>query len=114
MYLTIMATYAIVLFFVFCFVCPKILGQTDDTNEALRECANIHKIEIIKIPHSHASFANSKCLLKCYSGNDTFSTDAINDNFPCPLEPSGVCVSLIQIIVIPHYCICFTATLLHD
>jgi len=59
--------------------------------EALRECANLHRIEIQHIPNAKGEFLNSKCTLKCSVGDQELSTDAINEGFACPTDPSGKC-----------------------
>lgn len=70
------------------FVAVGVCGQDD---EALRECANLHRIAIQNIPNSKGSFENSKCLLKCTVADQLLSSDPINEGFACPLEPSGKC-----------------------
>ena len=85
-----------------------VLAETDDSNnEALRLCGNIHHTDIHLMHHPHAAFSNSRCFLHCYDGDHVLSSNAINDGFPCPGNPTaGVCHH--------GFCVDFLAEALHQ
>jgi len=62
----------------------------DIEDEALRECSNLHHIEVQHFPSAKGFYENGKCTLKCYIEGRELTSDAINEDFPCPGDPSGV------------------------
>ena len=65
--------------------------------EALEECGNLHHLEFKSIPKAGAVYSNSHCQLKCMVGDRILSDDALNEGFPCPLNPTGVSCYLLYI-----------------
>ena len=59
-------------------------------DEALRECVNLHHIEITNFPNSTAKYEQDKCQLKCYIDGHELAADALNEGFACPLNHNGV------------------------
>ena len=75
----------ILLFFGFCSTVPV-------KDEALQECGDLLHNDIHKIPGARGEFTNSRCLLKCYSGDVILTSSPIHEGFPCEPEANGVSV----------------------
>ena len=61
-----------------------------DETEALEECGNILHTDIHLLNDPHARFSNNGCHLDCYEGTKLFSSNHINEGFPCPTNKKGV------------------------
>lgn len=58
--------------------------------EALRECGNLHHLEFKNLPNPVANFSNDNCRLKCATGKQVLSDNAINEGYACPTNLNGV------------------------
>lgn len=62
-----------------------------DETEALEECGNVLHTDIHLLNDPHARFSNNGCHLDCYEGTKLFSSNHINEGFPCPTNKKGKC-----------------------
>lgn len=70
--------------------CCTLVQGAVNSEEALKECGNLHHLEFRTIPNARAELSNSNCMLKCEIANATLSNEPINEGFACPTDANGV------------------------
>lgn len=71
--------------------------------EALRQCGNLHHLNMHHFANSHAEYSQFECAVQCTIDGHTQVPDAINEGYPCPLNSHGHCrKGLCNVQTTPH------------
>ena len=63
---------------------------TNESAEALRECGNMHDLNVRSFANSSGEYVNGECALSCIIDGRPFPLVTINEGAVCPLNIRGV------------------------
>ena len=64
--------------------------DTNESAEALRECGNMHDLNVRSFANSSGEYVNGECALSCIIDGRPFPLVTINEGAVCPLNIRGV------------------------
>lgn len=65
--------------------------DTNESAEALRECGNMHDLNVRSFANSSGEYVNGECALSCIIDGRPFPLVTINEGAVCPLNIRGHC-----------------------